>query len=138
MTSVLTIESLIPSSDHGVTIAGQFYPYTNRSLWGLVERARWNRDYKRLLELEGAEDPTEEEGAEYDVLIRDLTRRVLPGFDADTPDVDLLGTLVSGFLLMDQRMRQERFVLNTGGLLTGESSSPASTRNGRKPTGKRG
>lgn len=138
MATILTINQLIPTSDDGVNIEGAFYPFANPGSWGLMQRAAFNRDRARVLEIEGATDPTAEDEAEYEALLRSLCERVVPGYDfGGIEDSDILGSVLAGFLLVEKQ-RRERLVTVRDEPSNGENSYLVSMPSGRKRTRRSG
>lgn len=78
---LFALDTLAPS-DH-VLIDGVSYAVADPDALGLIELVKQQRLEDRIVALEKATAPSEDEAAEYDAKLRELTRRIVPSIPDD-------------------------------------------------------
>jgi len=124
----------------------KWHDYARWNSFGLLAQKRMAREWRRVLMIEAADEPTEQEEAEHSELLRGLVVAAtsMSAEEAQAMPIEKAGQAVLGFFIMRAGAQQEigeKLGAQMKTMLekqTGEPSSADSIESGRKKTRARG
>lgn len=101
MADTLNLSTLADDGD-GIVVDGTYYPYRPMLRWGLFDKARARSLHQTRADLEAMPEPTEDDGAKYSYVLREIVHLCVPGLAEEMlsalPDAKLDSVLTDFFV----------------------------------------